>query len=139
MPEGVSRVVQTDGHRMNCRQRRHISTAYLAHTHRRGAVQWRMPLPPSSAETKIVTITGSELTVIKDEPLGFHVTTPVLTRASHGTTIHLPLVIHGQYTVNLTSPTPFLPQLSTLSPHLISSSAGRPAPVTSLPDSSTYP
>ena len=82
MPEGVSRVVQTDGHRMNCRQRRHISTAYLAHTHRRGAVQWRMPLPPSSAETKIVTITGSELTVIKDEPLGFHVTTPVLTRAS---------------------------------------------------------
>ena len=124
MPEGVSRVVQTDGHRMNCRQRRHISTAYLAHTHRRGAVQWRMPLPPSSAETKIVTITGSELTVIKDEPLGFHVTTPVLTRASHGTTIHLPLVIHGQYTVNLTSPTRSFPEYVRF---LLISSPPRPA------------
>ena len=50
MPEGVSRVVQTDGHRMNCRQRRHISTAYLTEMRERELGIGREPQSAQSAD-----------------------------------------------------------------------------------------
>jgi hypothetical protein len=94
MSDSVSRWVQTAGHRMNCRQRRHISTVYLAHTRaRRSAVE--DAASTKQRRDKIVTITGSSfINRYLHEPLGFHVTAPVLTRVDHGSTIHLPVVIH---------------------------------------------
>jgi hypothetical protein len=85
--DGVSRWVQADGHRMNCRQRRHISTAYLPRTHtraRRSAVE-------DAASTKQRRDQDSHdnrvfINRYLHEPLGFHVTAPVLTRVDHGST-----------------------------------------------------